>query len=111
MSLRSITLMRRVGLFLLAILGLLLAISLVVRTNQVLFRNRAQRLAADIRSLELRHSSFAEVQPILQHWIGFEQLEGNCTPDNCSVNIVLVGGGWRLSERLVPHKMVEMVLH
>ncbi|HXM69052.1 MAG TPA: hypothetical protein VN911_20160 [Candidatus Acidoferrum sp.] len=50
-------------------------------------RRRAERLLADIRSLEIHRHTFSDVQNLKRKWKSRAHFEGNCTEDSCRVEI------------------------
>jgi hypothetical protein len=72
------------------LLGMLLAPFVAVQIQQRIFRHRAERLLADLRALQLRQASLAEMQAEFTRWVP----HGNpCSEDGCS----LEGDSWRPS--------------
>ena len=57
--------------------------------QQQILRHRAEHLLADIRSLKLRESTWASVQPIFTRWGGWGHYDGECTQQSCSYEIEL----------------------
>jgi hypothetical protein len=97
--------MKYAAYFLLVTFIVLLAAFAVVRTSQLVLRRRAEALFADIRTLELRKSSFEDAQTVIQHWKGMAEFDGPCNQARCFVSIQLTGGGWRFLETVLPNKI------
>jgi hypothetical protein len=68
-------------------------LSVYLRIEQYKFRRQAERLLSDVRELELKKASAAEVKVVLTKW-GFEawgQAPGKpCTEDECIYRFELV---------------------
>jgi hypothetical protein len=63
---------------------------LAAETAQHLLRSRAQRLLADIRTLNVNRSTWSDVQPIMSKWSSFSVPKGSCTAQACTCQIDLV---------------------
>lgn len=73
--------------FVLAILVLLAAAWTSGEAAQWLVRWRAERLLADIRSLEVNRSQWSDVQPVMHRWGQWSTLPGPCTAQACNYRI------------------------
>jgi hypothetical protein len=62
----------------------------VGEASQALLRWHAQRLLADIRTLNAGHSTWADAQPILKKWSDWSTTKPACTAEACTVQIDLV---------------------
>jgi hypothetical protein len=74
------------------VLGLLVAVlvfAATVKTQQYLLRSRAEQLLADIRSLDVRKSSFEEAQQVHNRWKRWAEDEGSCDLKRCQFRILL----------------------
>jgi len=71
-----------------------LAISLAIHANQYLLRRRAERLQSDIRSLDLRKSTYADARKVMVRWWNDARGQGPCRPDWCDVEITLADFAW-----------------
>lgn len=60
-----------------------------IHIQQHLVRRRAERLLAEIQSLELRKTSWADARLLFQHWGTNQKFFDPCTPKECSFEIVL----------------------
>lgn len=60
----------------------------LIQMEQYVLRWRAERLLADVRSVEIRRSSFSDVQNLTRKWKRFAHSEGNCTEDACTIGIM-----------------------
>lgn len=80
-------------------------LALGIRLDQYLLRFRAERLLSDIRSLELRKSTYADVRRVIDHWSN-ETREGPCRREWCDVDISLGNFVWRHREFFVSHQRV-----
>ncbi|HEV2398709.1 MAG TPA: hypothetical protein VGS27_17325 [Candidatus Sulfotelmatobacter sp.] len=65
-----------------------------IRLDQYLLRWRAERLQVDIRSLELRKSTYADARRIINLWWSDAHEKGPCRPDWCDVEISLTDFAW-----------------
>lgn len=88
-----------------AAVALLAAGFAFIHLHQWSYRNRAEELLNDLRNLELRRATFAEVRPLLQKWEQWGKYESDCTERNCALEISLENlvyekkifqGRWRL---------------
>jgi hypothetical protein len=61
----------------------------VSQVTQHVFRLRAERLLAEVQSLELRKTPWPETQRLFQHWGSAAKLNGDCDRQGCSVDIAL----------------------
>jgi hypothetical protein len=49
--------------------------------------NRAKRLLAEVRSIDVNHSQWADAQGLMQRWDRWGSAAGACTSDYCKFNI------------------------
>jgi len=79
----------RSGLFqLLTAVGILLLTAWVTDEGmQWLERIRAERLLGEVRGLNVDHSSWAEVQPVMRRWAQWGSSKGPCTEQSCNFRI------------------------
>lgn len=75
--------------FIVCAAALLLLGFAAIHIQQGILRHRAQQLLTDIRSINLRHTTYAEVQPILRRWRGNGFYDRPCTEERCNVKIVI----------------------
>src|SRR5277367_3654511 len=71
---------------------LVTGVSAYLRIEQYRFRRQAERLLSDVRELELKKASAAEVRLIVRKW-GFEEWQGPdkpCTEDECVYGLQLM---------------------
>lgn len=73
-----------------------------IRLDQFILRWRAERLQSDIRSLELRKSTYADAHRVMDRWLD-ESKEGVCRPSWCDVDISLGNFMWRHGVFFVDH--------
>jgi hypothetical protein len=59
-----------------------------IRLDQYVLRWRGERLQSEIRSLELRKSTYADARQLEQRWFG-DAKEGVCRPSWCDLQIFL----------------------
>jgi len=72
-----------------AVFALLLLALAASQIEQRLFRHRAERLLAEIQSLELRKTPWPEALAKFQHWDANRQFNDHCDEHNCSFQITL----------------------
>jgi len=71
---------------------LVAGVSVYLRIEQYRFRRQAERLLSDVRELELKKASAAEVRLVVRKW-GFEEWQGPdkpCTEDECVYRLKLM---------------------
>jgi hypothetical protein len=68
------------------LVALLSAISLI-QIEQYRMRRRAEQLLSDIRSLEIHHSTFGDLQNLRRKWKSFAKFEDNCSEASCVLEI------------------------
>ena len=69
-------------------IGILL-LTATIRIDQYLLRYRAEHLLSDIRSLELRKSTYADARKVIDRWWDKARQDGPCRQDWCDVEITL----------------------
>jgi hypothetical protein len=74
--------------------AIILLLSGAIRLDQYLLRWRAERLQSDIRSLELRKSTYADARKIIDRWWDDAREQGPCRPDWCDVEIGFSDFSW-----------------
>ena len=93
--------------------GLLLLITLLaiaIRLDQYVLRWRGERLQSDIRSLELRKSTYADARRLENRWFD-DTKEGVCRPSWCDLQISLKNTGWAHIEFLRNHLAILAIYH
>jgi hypothetical protein len=70
-------------------LAVLLVTALSIHLQQRILRARAERLLADVRSLELRKATFEEAQPVFRRWHDFGHYNGECNQQRCTFEVTL----------------------
>lgn len=68
---------------------LLLALILYIPIQQRLLRNRAERLHAEILTLQLHPGTFADIQRMQKEWGAYAHYDGPCTQHHCIYSITL----------------------
>ena len=58
-----------------------------IQIEQRLLRTRAEHLIEDIRSLELRRSTWADAQRVLARWGAAGHYEGSCASSSCDYEV------------------------
>ncbi|HWF38684.1 MAG TPA: hypothetical protein VG322_09205 [Candidatus Acidoferrales bacterium] len=86
------------------ILSLLSITVVIVLVQNHILRHRAEELLRDMQTIDLRQTTFADVQPIFQHWRNWGNYDGPCTQSRCAFNISLRPFNTRLNEILLLHK-------
>lgn len=71
----------------LALVSVLFVAVGALRIQQRVLQNRAGRLLADIRQIELRKTNFDDAQKLLAHWSKWGHSEGDCTRQHCRFSI------------------------
>jgi hypothetical protein len=87
-----------------------LALSVAIHADQYLLRRRAERLQSDIRSLELRKSTYADARKVIDRWWNDAREDGPCRADWCDVEITFSDFAWRHSEYNVNAPAVHKML-
>jgi hypothetical protein len=81
-----------------------------IRLDQYVLRWRAERLQSDIRSLELRKSTYADARRLEDRWMD-ETKEAVCRPSWCDLQISVGNTGSRYLNFLLNHPTVRAVYH
>jgi hypothetical protein len=71
-----------VGIFVVFLFAIVL-----IQIEQHILRCRAERLLADIRSLEIHRANFGDVQNLRHKWGHLAHLEDNCSEASCTLEI------------------------
>jgi len=71
-----------------------LALAAGIHADQYLLRRRAERLQSDIRSLDLRKSTYADARKVVDRWWDDARQQGPCRADWCDVEITLADFAW-----------------
>ena len=103
---RTGPLIRAVGWLSAALCGTLVLLTLAIHLDQYLLRRRADRLLADIRSLELRKSTYADARLVIDRWDENTHRQGACQPYSCNVEISVGDVVWRNIRLFVDHQNV-----
>jgi hypothetical protein len=72
----------------------------VILLDQYLLRRRAEHLLSDIRSLELRKSTYLDARGVIDRWWDEAHQQGPCRADWCDVEISLTDFAWSHAEFL-----------
>ncbi len=82
--------LRRALLLLFLVVCALLSLALVAsQVEQRVFRRRAERLLAEVQSLELRKTPWPEAMAQLQHWAANRQFNDQCDWHWCAMQVTL----------------------
>jgi len=85
-------------------------LALGIRLDQYLLRFRAERLLSDIRSLELRKSTYEDARRLEDRWLD-ESKEAVCRASSCDLQISVGNMGTRHLNFLLNHLIVRAVYH
>ena len=92
-----------------SLLGILLMLDAAIHFDQYLLRRKAERLLADIQSLELRKSTYADAQRVMDRWKDNVYEDGQCQKDLCDARIYLRDFAWKHREFLANHKSLVIL--
>jgi len=73
-------------------------LSAAIHLDQYLLRLCADRLLSDIRSLELRKSTYTDARRVIDYWWDDAREQGPCRPDWCDIKINLTDPAWNRAE-------------
>jgi hypothetical protein len=77
-----------------------------IRLDQYLLRRRAEHLLSDVRSLELRKSSYSDARRIIDLWSSEVQQGGPCRQSWCVTEISLENIAWRYARFFSNHQRI-----
>jgi hypothetical protein len=85
-----------------SLLLILVLLSVAVRIQDWIFRDRAERLFNDIESIKPLHTTFGEMESIVAQWHGSGSYEVPCSKQNCQFSFGMVEPQvkWRDNSRL-----------
>lgn len=86
---RKSRLLRRAGMAVIVLMACYAVILLVVQVNVRVTRRRAERLLAEMRSLEVGKSTWADLQTLKTRWGAWGHYEGDCTAKQCDYSITV----------------------
>lgn len=66
-----------------------LILAVAIRVDQYLLRRNAERLLADLKSLEMRKSTYRDARLVIDRWSEEMHQEGPCQPYRCDARISL----------------------
>lgn len=69
--------------------AIVLILAVVIRVDQYLLRRKAERLLADLKSLEMRKSTHQDARQVIDRWKEEVYKKGPCEPAWCDVRISL----------------------
>jgi hypothetical protein len=90
------------AIFCLAVLFLIVGI----RMDNYALQRRAERLLVDMRSLELRKSTFSDAQSVADRWISEEEQKGPCQRSWCDTEFSLQNIAWRFAGFFGNHQRI-----
>lgn len=93
-----------------AVLASILLLAAAIRVDQYVLRYRAERLQSDIRSLELRKSTFADARRLEDRWFDNTR-EKVCRPSWCDLDISVNNASARRLGFLLNHLAVRAIYH
>src|SRR5438046_1978981 len=82
-------LLRRTGVAVIVLMACYTVILAVVQVNERVTRRRAERLLAEMRSLEVGKSTWADLQTLKTRWGAWGHYKGNCTANKCDYSIAV----------------------
>jgi len=68
---------------------IVLILAAAIRVDQYLLRRKAEQLLADLKSLEMRKSTYQDARLVIDRWKGSIHQEDQCQPSRCDVQIAL----------------------
>ena len=68
---------------------LVLGVAVSVNLQQCVLRWRAGQLLAEIRAIQMGHSTWGDAQRLMHRWGAWGRWEGSCTSQSCDYQIVL----------------------
>jgi hypothetical protein len=69
--------------------SVLLLVAVGSRTQRYILRHRAEMLLADMQSINLRQTTFHDVEPIMARWQRWGTYDGPCSESHCSFAVHL----------------------
>jgi len=69
--------------------AIVLILAVAIQVDRHVLRRKAERLLADLKSLEMRKSTYQDAQLVIAHWKDSIHQEGPCQPSRCDVQIAL----------------------
>jgi hypothetical protein len=69
--------------------AIILILAVAIRVDQYLLRRKAERLLADLKSLEMRKSTYQDARLVIDRWKDNIHQDGSCQPSRCDVQIAL----------------------
>jgi hypothetical protein len=80
-----------------------------IRVDQYLLRRKAEHLLTDLKSLEMRKSTYYNARQVIDRWKNGIQQDGPCQPNRCDVEIGVSGFFDQHREFFVHHQRVMQV--
>jgi hypothetical protein len=77
-----------------------------VRLDNYALRRRAEHLFVDIRSLDLRRSTFSDAQRVADRWAAQEENQGPCQRSWCDMEVSLQNVPWRYAGFFSNHQRI-----
>ncbi len=81
--------LRTLGWVIAGLCAIALILAAAIRVDQYLLRRKAERLLADLKSLEMRKSTYQDARQVIDRWDEEMHQEGSCQPSRCDVRISL----------------------
>lgn len=82
---------------------IVLILGAAIRLDQYLLRRKAEHLLSDLRSLEMRKSTYDDAQRVIDRWKENIHQRSPCQPNRCDVEIVIGGFYFHNEEFFVHH--------
>ncbi len=100
---------RVIGWVVAGLCAIVLILAVAIRVDQYLLRRKAERLLADLKSLEMRKSTYQDAQLVIDRWKDSIHQEGLCQPSRCDVQISLYDFYMRHFRFFGDHQRLERV--
>jgi hypothetical protein len=71
------------------VIGFLVLMATILRTQNYFFRQRAERLMADFQTLKLRETRWPDAERLINRWGKFGGYKGDCTAFFCRYSVIL----------------------
>ena len=81
--------LRVIGWIVAGLCAIVLILAVAIRVDQFLLRRKAERLLTDLKSLEMRKSTYKDARLVIDRWKDNIHQEGLCQAARCDVQITL----------------------
>jgi len=86
---KTIKILRVVGWVIAALCAIVLVLSVAIHVDRYVLRRKAEHLLADLKSLEMRKSTYQDARVVMNRWKDSIHQEDSCQPSRCDVQIAL----------------------